>query len=148
MRASRLTEQVQGPAQAVTSPSQVLIVDPILDFLGPATNSDKATDVRRVLSPLRELAEKHNVAIVAMNHLNKSGKGPKTRSLGSGAFVQVARVELRVCEDPSDDDRRLLLVVKNNLAKAPGLSYRIELWEANPEIGSSRRASSRCDRLR
>jgi hypothetical protein len=106
--------------------AKLLVIDPIMDYLGPETNSDKATDVRRVLSPLRSLAEKHQVAIVAMNHLNKSGKGPKSRSLGSGAFVQVARIELRVVEDPQDPDRRLLLPVKNNLAAAPGLAYRIQ----------------------
>lgn len=107
--------------------SKLLIIDPILDYLGAATNSDKATDVRRVLSPLRSLAEKHNVAIVAMNHLNKrTGGSSKSRSLGSGAFTQVARIELRVVEDPEDADRRLLLPVKNNLAAAPGLAYRIE----------------------
>jgi hypothetical protein len=99
-----------------------------MDYLGAETNSDKATDVRRVLSPLRSLAEKYQVAIVAMNHLNKggNGQGPKSRSLGSGAFVQVARIELRVVEDPEDPDRRLLLPVKNNLSAAPGLAYRIQ----------------------
>lgn len=107
--------------------SKLLIIDPIMDYLGAATNSDKATDVRRVLSPLRSLAEKHNVAIVAMNHLNKrQGGSSKSRSLGSGAFVQVARIELRVVEDPENADRRLLLPVKNNLAAAPGLAYRIQ----------------------
>ncbi|MEI8213609.1 MAG: bifunctional DNA primase/polymerase [Planctomycetota bacterium] len=106
--------------------ARLLIVDPIMDYLGPETNSDKATDVRRVLSPLRSLAEKHHVAIIAMNHLNKAGRGPKSRSLGSGAFVQVARIELRVVEDPDNPNRRLLLPVKNNLAAAPGLAYRIE----------------------
>lgn len=106
--------------------SKLLIIDPIMDYLGPATNSDKATDVRRVLSPLRSLAEKHNVAIVAMNHLNRrQGGSSKSRSLGSGAFVQVARIELRVVEDPEDQERRLLLPVKNNLASAPGLAFRI-----------------------
>jgi hypothetical protein len=107
--------------------AKLLIIDPILDYLGEKTNSDKATDVRRVLGPLRSLAEKHRVAIVALNHLRKSiGGSSKNRSLGSGAFVQVARIELRVCEDPEDADRRLLLPVKNNLGAAPGLAYRIE----------------------
>ncbi len=107
--------------------SKLLIIDPIMDYLGAATNSDKATDVRRVLSPLRSLAEKHNVAIVAMNHLNRrQGGSSKSRSLGSGAFVHVARIELRVVEDPEDADRRLLLPVKNNLSAAPGLAFRIE----------------------
>jgi hypothetical protein len=107
--------------------AKLLVIDPIMDYLGAATNSDKATDVRRVLSPLRSLAEKHEVAIVAMNHLNKrQGGSSKSRSLGSGAFVQVARIELRVVEDPEDADRRLLLPVKNNLTTAPGLAYRIQ----------------------
>lgn len=43
----------------------------------------------------------------------------------AGADVQVARIELRVVEDPEDQERRLLLPVKNNLAAAPGLAYRI-----------------------
>jgi putative DNA primase/helicase len=106
--------------------AKLLVIDPIMDYLGPATNSDRATDVRRVLSPLRSLAEKHQVAVIAMNHLNKAGRSSKSRSLGSGAFVQVARIELRVVEDPEDQERRLLLPVKNNLAAAPGLAYRIE----------------------
>lgn len=55
--------------------AKLLIIDPIMDYLGPAKNSDKATEVRRVLSPLRSLAERHQVAIAAMNHLNKQGRG-------------------------------------------------------------------------
>jgi len=122
--------------------AKLLIVDPIMDFLGPKCNSDKAADVRRVLGPLRSLAEKHQVAVVAMNHLRKSlGGSSKNRSLGSGAFVQVCRIELRVCEDPEDENRRLLLPVKSNLGPAPGLAYRIEsadngagfvVWEDGP----------------
>lgn len=107
--------------------AKLLVIDPVMDYLGPKCNSDKAADVRRVLGPLRSLAEKHQVAVVAMNHLRKSlGGSSKNRSLGSGAFVQVCRIELRVCEDPEDADRRLLLPVKNNLGAAPGLAYRIE----------------------
>jgi putative DNA primase/helicase len=122
--------------------AKLLVIDPVMDYLGEKCNSDKATDVRRVLGPLRSLAEKHRVAIVAMNHLRKSlGGSSKNRSLGSGAFVQVCRIELRVCEDPEDADRRLLLPVKNNLGAAPGLAYQIEsadngsgraVWEADP----------------
>jgi hypothetical protein len=107
--------------------AKLLVIDPVMDYLGEKCNSDKATDVRRVLGPLRSLAEKHRVAVIAMNHLRKSiGGSSKNRSLGSGAFVQVCRIELRVCEDPEDEDRRLLLSVKNNLGAAPGLAYRIE----------------------
>ncbi|TWU33809.1 DNA repair protein RadA [Novipirellula artificiosorum] len=121
--------------------AKLIVIDPIMDFLGAATNSDKATDVRQVLSPLRELAETHDVGILAINHLNKGGRSPKNRSLGSGAFVHVARIELRVCEDPEDAERRFLLPVKNNLAAADGLAYRIEgnsegagfaVWEKEP----------------
>lgn len=106
--------------------AKLLVIDPIMDYLGDRTNSDKATDVRHVLSPLRMLAEHHGVCVVILNHLNKSGRSSKTRSLGSGAFVQVARIELRVCEDLEDATRRLLLPVKNNLAAATGLAYKIE----------------------
>jgi hypothetical protein len=122
--------------------AKLLIIDPILDYLGDRCNSDKATDVRRVLGPLRELAERRQVSVIALNHLRKSKDGgSKSRSLGSGAFVQVARFEFRVIEDPSDPDRRLFGSVKNNLAKAPTLAFKIEgtsdgagfaVWEDKP----------------
>lgn len=121
--------------------TKLIVIDPILDYLGEGINSDKATDIRSILSPLRELAERHQIAIILINHLTKSMGRSKCRSLGSGAFVHVCRVELRVVEDPETPDRRLLLPVKNNLASAAGLAYRIEstangagvaIWEEGP----------------
>jgi putative DNA primase/helicase len=122
--------------------AKLLVIDPVLDYLGATCNSDKATDVRRVLSPLRDLAERRKIAVILMNHLRKAiGGSSKSRSLGSGAFVQVARFEFRVIEDPEDPKRRLFLPVKQNLGEAPGLAYRIEsgpngagfaVWEADP----------------
>ncbi len=121
MHMEKLNDQLARYPEA-----KLLVIDPIMDYLGANTNSDRSTDVRAVLSPLRTLAEHHNVCVIIMNHLNKSARSSKSRSLGSGAFVQVARVELRVCEDPEDSNRRLLLPVKNNLAAAPGLAYQIK----------------------
>jgi len=121
--------------------AKLLVIDPIMDYLGAGVNSDKSPEVRSVLRPLRALAERHQIAVILVNHLNRNGKGSKNRSLGSGAFVHVCRVELRVLEDPNDADRRLFLPVKNNLAAAPGLAYRIEsadngaghtIWEDGP----------------
>lgn len=121
--------------------AKLLVIDPVMDYLGPGVNSDKSPEVRSVLGPLRALAERYQIAVVIINHLNRSGKGSKNRSLGSGAFVHVCRVEMRVVEDRDDPDRRLFLPVKNNLAAAPGLAYRIAsadngaghaVWEDGP----------------
>lgn len=122
----------------------LLVLDPIMDYLGAVTDSHKAADVRRILSPLRSLAERHNVCIILVNHLNKAaGSNSKSRSLGSGAFVQVCRIELRVTQDPKEPLRRLLLGVKNNLAWPAGLAYSIESapngagrcqWEDSPVL--------------
>lgn len=122
--------------------ARLLVIDPVMDYLGATCNSDRAQDVRRVLSPLRDLAERRSVAIILMNHLRKSSGGSsKSRSLGSGAFVAVCRFEFRVVEDPEDSSRRLFLGVKQNLGNAPGLAFRIEgapngagfaIWEKDP----------------
>ena len=47
--------------------------------------------------------------------------------MGSYAFVALPRVAFAVVRDPDDEDRRLLLHVKNNIAlEPPGLAFRIE----------------------
>ena len=119
----------------------LIVIDPISAYLG-GTDSHKNADVRALLSPLSELAERFNVAIVSVTHLNKGSGNAIYRATGSLAFVAAARSVLGVTKDPDDQRRRLVLPMKNNLGKdSTGMAYKIEtadngapvvMWEPEP----------------
>lgn len=96
---------------------EVVVIDPLTSYLG-GVNMYVASEVRDVLKPLKELAQKYNCAIVFIMHLNKnSGTSATNRTLGSVDFVSIARSVLLVTEDPQDKTKRLLIPVKTNLMK-------------------------------
>lgn len=96
---------------------EVVVIDPLTSYLG-GVNMYVANEVRDVLKPLKELAQKYNCAIVFIMHLNKnSGISATNRTLGSVDFVSIARSVLLVTEDPQDKTKRLLIPVKTNLMK-------------------------------
>lgn len=107
----------------------LIIIDPVSSYMGK-TDSHKNAEVRGVLEPIGEFAERMRVAVLSVTHFSKAGANSTTKALhrfiGSIAFVGAPRIALAVIED-SDKDRRLLLHAKNNLAPPPlGLAYRIQ----------------------
>lgn len=115
----------------------LLIIDPVSGFMG-AVDSHVNAAVRGVLAPLAKLAEKHSLAVVAITHLSKGQGKALHKVMGSLAYIAAARTGWGVVTDPDDDDRKLFLPVKNNLAKATGLAYRIVdgriEWEPAPVL--------------
>jgi hypothetical protein len=119
----------------------LIAIDPISAYLG-GTDSHKNADVRALLSPLSDLAEKHNVAIVMVTHLNKGSGAAIYRAIGSIAFAASARSSWVVTKDKDDRSRRLVLPAKNNLGNdETGMAYRVDtadnqapvvMWEPNP----------------
>lgn len=106
---------------------RLVIIDPVTAYLG-STDSHRTSDVRGVLRPLERVAQAHHVAVVLISHLNKGGGAEAmTRVTGSLAFVAAARSAFLVVRDPQDEDRRLLLCVKQNLAAEPdGMAFTVE----------------------
>jgi hypothetical protein len=101
-------------------------------------DSHKNAEVRGILEPVGEMAERLGVAILATTHLSKGDGKAINRIIGSIAFVAAARAVFTVVEDPENDDRRLLLSVKNNIAPAqPGLAFRLEQREVAAGIVGS-----------
>jgi len=119
----------------------LVVIDPISAYLG-GTDSHRNADVRALLSPLSDLAERFNVAIVTVTHLNKGSGSAIYRATGSLAFVAAARSVLAVTKDQDEQSRRLVLPMKNNLGNdSTGMAYRIEtaengapvvMWEPDP----------------
>lgn len=105
---------------------RLVVVDPISAYLA-GTDSHKNSDVRELLAPLAALAVKHGVAVVGVSHLNKSAGPAMYRTTGSLAFVAAARAVYAVARDKENAARRLIALVKANLAPdASGLAYTIQ----------------------
>ena len=106
----------------------LVIVDPVSAYLS-GTDTYKNADVRAALAPLQELAARRRIAVVAVSHFNKTaGQGKSINAItGSGAFVAASRATFLVTKDNIDPTLRLFVQAKNNLADAPGLSFRTKL---------------------
>lgn len=108
----------------------LVIVDPVMAFLGEDINSHNDASVRKALGPLKEVAEATGAAIVFVRHLNKSGEGSALyRGGGSIAFIGAARTGLLVAKHPDDENLRVLAVMKQNLSdysETPSWSYAVK----------------------
>lgn len=115
----------------------LLLVDPIMAYLSEQVDSASDQAVRRVLHLLKELAEETNCAVVLVRHFNKNaGASAIHRGGGSIGIIGAARVGMMVEKMPGDDARRVLAIVKNNLAPPPpALLYEIVPSQARPGIG-------------
>ena len=116
---------------------RLVVIDPVTAYLGDRHDSHKTADVRALLAPLAALAAKHEVAVVAVSHLNTGNGSARYRTTGSLAFVAAARAAWCVTRDPENPTRRMFLPIKNNLGNdATGLAYSIVdgriRWEADP----------------
>ena len=118
--------------------ASLLIVDPLAAYMG-GVDSHKDADVRAFLAPLSDFAQRTEMAVVCVSHLNKSsGKEAILRMGGSIGFVATARAVHIVTTDSTDRSRRLFVSMKNNLAlDQGGLAFRIESKEPEPGIMTS-----------
>jgi putative DNA primase/helicase len=99
---------------------RLVVIDPISSFLG-RVNMNREQEVRSVLTPLKNLAARRNVAVVVVMHLNKVGDQSAIHRIGGAvAFTGVARAVWLFMQDEADKDRHQMLRVKNNIAKATG----------------------------
>lgn len=119
----RLKVMVEGIGKVA-----LIVIDPITAYLG-RVDSHKNAEVRGVLAPLAEMAAETGSAVVCVSHLNKASAGTEAamlRVMGSVGFVGAARGAYLIAKDPDDEDRRLFLPMKNNLAKdLGGLAFRV-----------------------
>jgi hypothetical protein len=110
--------------------ARVLIIDPLVAHLPADVNSWRDQDVRRVLAPLRRLAEALHSTVVAILHMNKRETTELlTRVGGSVGMPAAARSVLAVAPDPDDREGpvRILAHAKCNVGpKAQALRFRIE----------------------
>jgi hypothetical protein len=103
---------------------KLVVIDPLQAFMGAGVDMHRANETRPLLTALGNLAEKYNLAVVCIRHLNKTVGGKALYAgLGSIDFAAAARSVLQVGEH---DGERLLAHVKSSLAPQ-GKSIRYEL---------------------
>lgn len=107
---------------------KMVAIDPPTAYLG-GVDDHKNAELRGLLSPLKNWASRHEMAIIFNTHVNKP-QGAKVeammRVVGSVAWVNVVRAAHMFAKDPADYTRRLFVGMKNNVGKErKGLAYRI-----------------------
>src|SRR5215204_3408816 len=114
--------------------AKLVIVDPIMAFLGENINSNSDKDVRSALKPLKQLAERTGAAVVIVRHLNKTpGGNVLYRGGGSIGIIGAARSGLVVGPHPTDEALRVLASQKHNLSMPPeSLAYQVTSAPHNP----------------
>jgi len=110
----------------IATRARVVIADPLSAYLGKK-DSYKDAEIRGLLTPLADLAERRRVALLGLLHLTKAQQRRILhRVQASIAFVAQARTVLAVGEDPARPGRRLVAPLKNNLGPFPPvLAFRI-----------------------
>jgi len=97
---------------------KVVVLDPIAAAM-PGVDSHKDAEIRSTLAPLAALAERRDICIVCVMHLNKaSALKAAYRIGGSIAFMAVARTVLLFAED-QESSRRVCASMKNSLGPRP-----------------------------
>lgn len=116
---------------------KLCIIDPIGSVLGGKVDAHRDNEVRAVLAPISLLAERLGIAVLVVAHHNTSNAAhADDLIMGSRAFSGLARAVVHLMRDPDNEERRLMLPGKMNVARVPGgLAFRIEgdparlLWE-------------------
>ena len=101
-----------------------VVVDPVTAFLAN-TNANHMSEVQSLMRKLSAMARAFDVSVNLITHLSKPSKAILSmgsaayRVMGSIAFCTAARSAWLIAKDPQDDDRRLVLNIKSNLARSP-----------------------------
>ncbi|MEW6212387.1 MAG: AAA family ATPase [Acidobacteriota bacterium] len=131
-------------AEIIEIKPSLMIIDPLVAYIGAGVDLHKANEVRSVTARLSSLAEKYGCAIVAVRHLTKNGKDRAIyRGIGSIDFTAAARSVLLVGADPDNPTRRAIVQTKNNLAEfGAALGYEIRdgrfYWTGTSDLTASR----------
>jgi len=118
----------------------IVIIDPVTAYMGfRKIDSFRTTDVRSVLTPLKEMAERTRVACILITHFSKntvaSAINRITDSLAFGAAVRHCYACI------PEESRKLFLKVKNNAVRSDeqqGLAYSFAEKRVAPRIRASR----------
>lgn len=105
----------------------LLVLDPLVAYLGGGLDIHRANEVRHVMARLARLAETHGLAELSVRHLTKGGAlKPIYRGLGSIDFTAACRSVLLAGYAADSPQARGLVHIKSNLAPiGPPIGYEL-----------------------
>jgi RecA-family ATPase len=114
----------------------MVVIDPFVAYLSTQLDTARDHHMRRALHLLGEVADRTGCAILLLRHLNKGAQNKAIyRGGGSIGIIAAARAGLLVAKDPVNEQQRVLLVSKSNLATPPqGLKYELVSHERTVKV--------------
>lgn len=121
----------------------LVVIDPLADFMGNIKGNSNSS-IRSELNPLLIFAQKQNLTILGIQHLNKDqAKKAIYRTLDSIAYIAAARSVWLIQKDEDDysGQRRFFSPIKANVCKSPTtlafsidgpLGHPMVTWESKP----------------
>jgi hypothetical protein len=109
--------------------ARLVVVDPIVHFLGDHRDMHRANEVRSVMSNLAALAARHACAVLVLAHVNKAeGSRAAYRLLGSVDFRNAARSMLIAgkLDDQPERGRAMFHDKANGAPEGNPLGYNVE----------------------
>jgi putative DNA primase/helicase len=112
---------------------RLVVVDPISNYLGNVKMIDEQSVRAKILMPIKSIASRKEVAVIAVMHMNKKIELDAIyRTGGALAFTGVARMAWLVApapnnEDGTKSDELLMVKIKGNIVSRDlkGLSFKI-----------------------
>ena len=110
----------------------LLVMDPIQAYIGANVEMNAANKTRPVMTRLAQLAEKYNVAIVLVCHINKNEKGSSiTRVIGSMDIPGIARSMLAIGNVPNEEFQKFMSHEKSSNSQRG----KTKLFHIDPDNG-------------
>ena len=140
-----LAEDLEALERGMATIGDVMLItiDPITAYMGKV-DSHKVTDVRSQLGPLKDFAERNDVAVSTITHPAKNaGSRAIDQFIGSQAFIAAGRIGhacfKEVDEEKQETGRILFCHAKHNPSiEMPTLAFRIEEKTVQPFITAPR----------
>ena len=117
--------------------TKLVIIDTITDYLDEKTNENSEKQIKKYMENLTLVAQRNDIAIVALAHFNKKIDAPAAYRLsGSAAFRHKARASWQVYKDPNDRSKSSVLFDKGNkIGTGIGFSFTFHTYQYMTDEG-------------
>jgi hypothetical protein len=120
----KLEDCLEELAAVMKPDTRLIIFDPLIDFMRAGSNNE--SEVRDVLTKLKQFAQQRDLSVIGINHLNKKTDIDAIhRTMGAKGFIGVARMNYLFGKD--EVGGRHMVPLKNNLWPDDGsLMFQVE----------------------